>query len=83
MTALAYPDASVSLIFLPMIPIPIGMGMGAMVLVDLLGVIRGWKMFDHVAHLGGAAFGVLYYAYGKEFWTWLRLKLGAGKKVVA
>ncbi len=43
MTALAYPDASVSLIFLPMIPIPIGMGMGAMVLVDLLGVIRGWK----------------------------------------
>ena len=43
MTALAYPDASVSLIFLPMVPIPIGVGMGAMVLVDALGVIRGWQ----------------------------------------
>jgi hypothetical protein len=41
------------------------------------------RMFDHVAHLGGAAFGVLYYAYGKEFWTWLRVKMGAGRKAIA
>jgi len=82
MTALAYPDASVSLIFVPMVPIPIGVGMAGMVAVDMLGVIRGWKMFDHVAHLGGALFGVLYYWRGKEFWTWLRIKLGAQETVV-
>jgi rhomboid-like protein len=39
-------------------------------------------MFDHVAHLSGALFGVLYYTYGKEFWTWLRVKLGARETVV-
>ncbi len=43
LTALAYPDASISLIFLPMVPIPIGWGMVGMVGVDLLGVIWGWK----------------------------------------
>jgi rhomboid-like protein len=29
-------------------------------------------MFDHYAHLGGAAFGVLYYNYGPEFWNHMR-----------
>lgn len=43
MTALAFPEASVSLIFVPFFPIPIGWGMAGMVAVDALGVIRGWK----------------------------------------
>lgn len=30
------------------------------------------RMFDHWAHLGGAAFGVAYYAYGPSFWKNLR-----------
>lgn len=29
-------------------------------------------MFDHYAHLGGAAFGAMYYMYGPEWWTFLR-----------
>lgn len=29
-------------------------------------------MFDHWAHLGGAAFGAFYFAYGPQFWAWLR-----------
>jgi len=29
-------------------------------------------MFDHWAHLGGAAFGVLYYNYGPTYWQKLR-----------
>ena len=37
-------------------------------------------MFDHVAHLAGAAFGFFYYAVGKDFWTWLRIKLGGQEK---
>lgn len=43
MTALAYPEASISLIFVPFLPIPIGWGMAGMVAVDALGVIRGWR----------------------------------------
>lgn len=25
---------------------------------DLLGILCGWKMFDHAAHLGGVLFGM-------------------------
>ncbi|KAL5513208.1 hypothetical protein ACEPAH_3606 [Sanghuangporus vaninii] len=71
MTALAYPDAQVFLLF-PPIPLPITWGVGGLVLMDVIGVIKGWRMFDHWAHLSGAAFGVLYYRYGPDFWNWLR-----------
>ncbi|RXK36554.1 hypothetical protein M231_06164 [Tremella mesenterica] len=76
MTAMAFPDSHVSLIFLPFVSIPIGLGVSGMVALDLLGLIRGWRMFDHVAHLGGALFGVIYYKYGRELWTWTRRQLG-------
>ncbi|KAG9127921.1 hypothetical protein FRC07_007572 [Ceratobasidium sp. 392] len=71
-SALAFPDANVSLIFLPFVSLPIGAGVGGMVCLDILGIIRGWRMFDHWAHLGGAAFGVTYYNYGADFWDWVR-----------
>ncbi len=35
------------------------------------------RMFDHVAHLSGAIFGVAYWAYGRELWTWIRRQCGA------
>jgi len=71
MTALAYKDAEVSLFFLP-IAIPIQWGVGGMVALDAIGIIRGWRMFDHWAHLGGAAFGALYWMYGPPIWNSLR-----------
>ncbi|KAI9457180.1 hypothetical protein HD554DRAFT_2143408 [Boletus coccyginus] len=71
LTALAFPDAQVQPIFVP-ISVPITAGVGALVLADVVGVLRGWKLFDHYAHLGGAAFGVLYYAHGEEFWTFMK-----------
>lgn len=43
LTSLAFPEASVSLIFLPFIPIQIGYGVAGMVAVDVLGLIRGWR----------------------------------------
>ena len=30
---------------------------------------------DHYAHLGGAAFGALYYAYGMQTWDATRVRL--------
>ncbi|TFY61182.1 hypothetical protein EVG20_g7146 [Dentipellis fragilis] len=72
LTAFAYPDGEVSLIFPPVGPFPMSYGAGGLVLLDCVGVLRGWKLFDHYAHLGGAAFGALYWTYGAEFWDWTR-----------
>ena len=33
-------------------------GLGCIVALDVIGLIRGWRMLDHAAHLGGAAFGM-------------------------
>jgi rhomboid-like protein len=37
-----------------------------MVCVDVVGALLRWRMFDHVAHLGGAAFGLFYWYYGNQ-----------------
>ena len=31
------------------------------------------RFFDHYAHLGGAAFGALYYMYGMQGWDAMRV----------
>ena len=31
------------------------------------------RFFDHYAHLGGAAFGALYYMYGMRMWDAMRV----------
>lgn len=41
----------------------------SLLVIDALGVLRGWRVFDHVAHLGGAAFGAAYYALGAHAWS--------------
>ncbi|PWY96992.1 hypothetical protein BCV70DRAFT_203259 [Testicularia cyperi] len=68
MSACAFPDARVSLIFLPFVSMPIGYGVGGLVLVDMAGVVLRWGLFDHWAHLGGALFGYLYFYHGPQFW---------------
>lgn len=42
-TALAYPHSEVALIFPPTPPIPIQWGVGALVALDCIGAIRGWR----------------------------------------
>ncbi|KAJ3986278.1 hypothetical protein F5890DRAFT_1407698 [Lentinula detonsa] len=75
LVALAYPEAQVSLIFPPVTPISIQTAVLGMVTVDLLGAYRRWRFFDHWAHLGGAAFGALYYYYGPSLWSQTRAAL--------
>ncbi|KAI0280066.1 hypothetical protein BC826DRAFT_1077503 [Russula brevipes] len=72
-STLAFPDAEVSLVFPPTPSFPIQYGVGGMVLLDCIGVLRGWRFFDHYAHLGGAAFGALYYTYGMRMWDAMRI----------
>ncbi|KAI0946945.1 hypothetical protein AcV7_009521 [Taiwanofungus camphoratus] len=71
--AMAYPDTELALKIPPAFPIPIQYGVGTLLAVDILGALRGWRYFNHWAHLGGAAFGAFYWEYGFELWDLLRV----------
>ncbi|KAI0070893.1 rhomboid-domain-containing protein [Panus rudis PR-1116 ss-1] len=73
LSALAFPETHISLIFPPTPPIPIQVGVSGLVLLDIIGALRGWRLFDHWAHLGGAAFGVFYYYCGPAIWDMFRI----------
>ncbi|GAC98308.1 hypothetical protein PHSY_005901 [Pseudozyma hubeiensis SY62] len=75
MSAFAFPDAKLGVILLPWVTVNIGVGVVGLVLVDAVGVVRGWRMFDHWAHLAGAAFGAGYWFGGAEVWEWLKRRL--------
>ncbi|XP_037643157.1 presenilins-associated rhomboid-like protein, mitochondrial [Sebastes umbrosus] len=60
------PEAKLGIIFLPMITFTAGNALKALVAIDTAGLILGWRLFDHAAHLGGALFGVWYVAYGHK-----------------
>lgn len=46
-----------------------------MITLDLVGLLRGWRLFDHAAHLGGAFFGLAYFWKGAELFEELRIWL--------
>ncbi|XP_069574436.1 presenilin-associated rhomboid-like protein A, mitochondrial isoform X1 [Brachyistius frenatus] len=60
------PEAKLGIIFLPMVTFTAGNALKALVAIDTAGLILGWRLFDHAAHLGGALFGVWYVAYGHK-----------------
>ncbi|BGO91265.1 hypothetical protein NBRC10512_008243 [Rhodotorula toruloides] len=80
LSALSFPSTSVSLIFLPFFPIPIGLATSALLLVDLVGLIRGWAYLDHAAHLAGALAGGAYWLFGHEAFEALRRLMWDGQK---
>ena len=41
------------------------------------------RAFDHVAHLSGAFFGLVYYQFGRQAWDWTRRKLGGRERGIA
>ncbi|KAJ4470121.1 hypothetical protein J3R30DRAFT_3660876 [Lentinula aciculospora] len=75
LVALAYPESQVSLIFPPVTPIGIQTAAMGILTLDMIGIYRGWRIMDHWAHLGGAAFGALYYYYGPYIWSQTRAAL--------
>lgn len=60
------PEAKLGIIFLPMFTFTAGNALKALVAMDTAGLLLGWRLFDHAAHLGGALFGVWYVAYGHK-----------------
>ncbi|GAA5838017.1 hypothetical protein JCM9279_004104 [Rhodotorula babjevae] len=75
LTALSFPQTSIALIFLPFFPLPIGLATAGLLAVDLVGLFRGWRAFDHAAHLAGAASGALYWAVGHDLFERVRLAM--------
>ncbi|KAJ8397246.1 hypothetical protein AAFF_G00440800 [Aldrovandia affinis] len=60
------PEAKLAIIFLPMFTFTAGNALKAIVAMDTAGLVLGWKLFDHAAHLGGALFGIWYVAFGHD-----------------
>ncbi|KAM6918176.1 presenilin-associated rhomboid-like protein A, mitochondrial [Xenentodon cancila] len=60
------PEAKLGIIFLPMVTFTAGNALKALVAIDAAGLMLGWRILDHAAHLGGALFGVWYVAYGHK-----------------
>ncbi|KAJ3012466.1 hypothetical protein HKX48_006266 [Thoreauomyces humboldtii] len=70
--ATIFPHLPVGIVFLPGISFTMGDLVPVMVGLDILGLVRGWAMFDHAAHLAGAAVGYLYMTYGRVYWNELQ-----------
>jgi rhomboid-like protein len=58
-----------------MVPISIGYGVAGMVAFDIIGLLFRLKLFDHAAHLGGAAFGYFYYYNGSDIWEAVKARI--------
>jgi rhomboid-like protein len=67
-TAVVAPHIKVGIIFLPGTSFSMSELIPILMAFDAAGIILGWRTFDHVAHLAGAGFGLLYVNYGKEKW---------------
>lgn len=59
-----YPDTKLHIIFLPFFTFAAGTAIKVIVAVDAAGVLLGWRLFDHAAHLGGATFGIAWSYWG-------------------
>lgn len=66
---LNYPNARLSIAFIgDIIPHSFSADSVLKVIIatDIIGILAGWKLFDHAAHLGGMMFGLWYATYGKK-----------------
>ncbi|XP_050517422.1 presenilins-associated rhomboid-like protein, mitochondrial [Diabrotica virgifera virgifera] len=59
-----YPDTRLGIILLPVFTFSAGAAIKFIVGLDTAGVLLGWKFFDHAAHLGGAACGIMWAMWG-------------------
>jgi rhomboid-like protein len=53
------PDAQLYVIFLPFLMLRAKTFVACLAAMETLGIVRGWRVLDHVAHLSGLGWGVL------------------------
>ncbi|KAF7308808.1 Rhomboid domain-containing protein [Mycena kentingensis (nom. inval.)] len=78
LTALGFPSAEIALFYPPDFSVPIQWTACALLMLDFIGIWRGWKMFDHLAHLGANDLRTEYYESSDLdiYYSWLSLKTG-------
>ena len=54
------PENRLSIIFLPFLVLKAQTFVALLACVEVLGVVRGWAMLDHMAHLGGLVWGTAF-----------------------
>mmetsp|Transcript_47964 Transcript_47964/g.150468 ORF Transcript_47964/g.150468 Transcript_47964/m.150468 type:complete len:382 (+) Transcript_47964:4146-5291(+) len=67
LTALLWPSAQFGIIFLPFISLPAQTMLLGIVALDISGLVLGWRMFDHGAHLAAVATGFLFVNGGAKW----------------
>jgi membrane associated rhomboid family serine protease len=76
-----------SLIFLPMVNLPIIDGVKLMVGFDAIGAIiylfTRRQILEHFGHLGGALAGYLYFKYGNALWEACKVEIRSIEKSLA
>ncbi|KAI5694336.1 hypothetical protein M8J76_001708 [Diaphorina citri] len=87
-TCITHPDTELGILFVPYVRFSAEHAIQGIMLLDFLGVLFRWRLFDHAAHLGGALFGILYSKYGEqtwahrapvvEYWKSLKKQIGGG-----
>jgi len=63
----SFPDTRLSIAFVSQIyphSFSADVGVKSLIVLDTLGVLFGWRFFDHAGHLGGMMFGIWYAKYG-------------------
>ncbi|KAL1500908.1 hypothetical protein ABEB36_006327 [Hypothenemus hampei] len=63
---LQHPDTQLGILFLPFFTFSAGSAIKVIVGLDTAGVLLGWRFFDHAAHLGGAAVGIIWALWGNQ-----------------
>lgn len=66
-TCTKYPDLELNIIFLPFFTFKAATAIKVIMGIDAAGVLMGWKLFDHAAHLGGALFGIIWSYWGSQY----------------
>lgn len=56
--ASAFPDSRFSIILLPQFTFSAENGLYGLVCLELVGLIAGWRLFDHAGHLAGLLIGM-------------------------
>lgn len=68
--ALGYvaPESEVVFLLFPFVNFPLKYAVVGLMSLDSMGLIMGWKFFDHAAHLSGTIFGYTFASYQSTFW---------------
>ncbi|XP_026467620.1 presenilins-associated rhomboid-like protein, mitochondrial [Ctenocephalides felis] len=84
---LRYPETKLSIIFLPWVQFSALSAIKAMMALDITGILMGWRVFDHGAHVGGGLAGIFWSLFGHpELWQkretllkyWVKIRGGQG-----